>query len=71
MRIISQNGTIDLPYESVGVSINNINETDIIAYPAVEYTGKNGYWILATYSTNEKAKKAVELLRDAYIGSEM
>lgn len=29
MRIISQDGMIDLPYESVGVSINNINETDI------------------------------------------
>lgn len=71
MRIISQDGMTDLPYESVGVSINNLNETDIIAYPVIEDTSKNDYWILATYSTNEKAKEAVELLRDAYIGNEM
>ena len=58
MRIISQDGMIDLPYESVGISINNINETDIIAYPVVGHTNKSGCWTLATYSTEEKDERS-------------
>lgn len=67
MRIISQNGIIDLPYENIGISINCCNKKDIVAYPAVYYGKDNGHWTLAEYSTEEKAKKAMEMLRTAYL----
>lgn len=66
MRIISQDGMADLPYESIGICINYHNKTDIIAYPAGTYSPDDEYWILAHYSTEDKAKKAIEMLRDAY-----
>lgn len=68
MRIISQNGIIDLPYENIGISINCCNKKDIVAYSAVYYGKDNGHWTLAEYSTEEKAKKAMEMLREAYAG---
>lgn len=64
MRIISQNGKIDLPYEQVGVQINNLNKKDIIAYP-IHVAGES-YWTLAKYSTKENAEKAMEMLRTEY-----
>lgn len=66
MRIISQNGIIDLPYENIGISINCCNKKDIVAYPAVYYGKDNGHWTLAEYSTEEKAKKAMEMLQKEY-----
>lgn len=64
MRIISQDGRIDLPYEQVGVQINNLNKKDIIAYP-IHVAGES-YWALAKYSTEEKAVKAMEMLITEY-----
>ena len=63
MRIIGQKGVsnVDLPYERVGVFVNN---TDIIAF-SLDAADKNS-WILAMYSTEEKADLAMELLTDAY-----
>lgn len=64
MRIISQNGKVDLPYEQVGVQINNLNKKDIIAYP-IHVAGES-HWTLAKYSTEEKAVKAMEMLSTDY-----
>lgn len=64
MRIISQNGKVDLPYEQVGVQINNLNKKDIIAYPM--HVAGESHWTLAKYSTEEKAVKAMEMLRTEY-----
>lgn len=64
MRIISQNGKVDLPYEQVGVQINNLNKKDIIAYPM--HVAGESHWTLAKYSTEEKAVKAMEMLRTGY-----
>lgn len=64
MRIISQNGKVDLPYEQVGVQINNLNKKDIIAYPM--HVAGESHWTLAKYSTEEKAVKAMEMLRTKY-----
>ena len=66
MRVISQDGTIDMPYEMVVVKrFGN----------AVYFLNRNLAGVenqvrdieLAKYSTEEKAKKAMEELRYAYI----
>lgn len=65
MRIISQDSRVDLLYEQVGVQINNLNKKDIIAYP-IHVAGES-HWTLAKYSTEEKAVKAMEMLRETWI----
>ena len=62
MRVISQNGMIDLPYENIGISINHHSTTDIIAYPICDHGSDSEFWIMALYSTEAKAKKAMEML---------
>ena len=66
MRVISQDGTIDMPYEMVvvkrfGKAVYFLNRN---------LTGAEN-WVrdieLAKYSTEEKANKAMEELRYAYI----
>jgi hypothetical protein len=61
MRIISQDGRFDLPYELVVVSIDTVDKMTIIAY-AVN-SDDSEIWELAEYSTKEKAVKAMEMLR--------
>ena len=68
MRVISQDGTIDIPYDSViiqrfGREIYFLNKNLIGVEQLVSDMD------IATYSTEEKAKKAMEMLRKAYIGS--
>ena len=68
MRVISQDGTIDIPYESViiqrfGREIYFLNKNLIGVEQLVSDMD------IATYSTEEKAKKAMEMLRKAYVGS--
>ena len=64
MRIISQDGRVDLPYEQVGVAINATNETEILAFEAS--VADDTYFNLAEYSKKEKAVKAMEMLRTEY-----
>lgn len=64
MRIISQNGSVDLAYEHVGIAISATDGTTIIALP-VSITDDT-YWELAKYSTKEKAKEVMEMLRTEY-----
>lgn len=64
MRIISQNGRIDLPYEQVAVAIDTTDTAMIIAYAASSDDGT--IWNLAEYSTKEKAVKAMEMLITEY-----
>ena len=66
MRVISQDGTIDIPYESViiqrfnsGIYFLNKNLTGVEPL--------NDDMKIAEYSTEEKAKKAMEELRYAYM----
>lgn len=67
MRILSQDGigTIDLPYEQIGIGINTHNNKEIIAYPLISLH-EDDYWTMARYSTESKAKRAMEILRKAY-----
>lgn len=67
MRVISQDGTIDMPYEEVIIQrfksriyFLNKNLTGVESL--------NDDMQIAEYSTEEKAKKAMEMLRDTYIG---
>lgn len=64
MRIVSQDGRFDLPYELVVVSIDTVDKMTIIAY-AVN-SDDSEIWKLAEYSTKEKAAKAMEMLRTEY-----
>ena len=59
MRIISQGGRSDLPYEEIAVCMAC---EDIIA----RHNDKE--YLMARYSTMEKAEKAMEMLRTAYAG---
>ena len=65
MRVISQDGTIDIPYESV--IIQRFKST-------IYFLNKNLTGVeqlvsdmdIATYSTEEKAQKAMEMLHNDY-----
>ena len=68
MRVISQDGTIDMPYESViiqrfGSKIYFLNKNLTGVEPF------NDDMQIAEYSTEEKARKAMEMLRKAYVGN--
>ena len=67
MRLISQNGEIDIPYEQC--VIQRFKES-------IYFLNKNLTGVeqlvsdmeIATYSTEEKAEKAMDMLRTAYTG---
>jgi hypothetical protein len=66
MRVISQDGTIDMPYEQVVIQkfqrdIYFLNKNLV----GVEQLVSD--MVVATYSTEEKAKKAMEELRYSYM----
>ena len=60
MRIISQNGAIDVPYEMSAIR----NDDKLIILCMDGETGKGS--VIATYSTSEKAEKAMEMLHKEY-----
>lgn len=66
MRVISQGGEIDVPYDIFvfGITIDN-RVTAIRDSVARPYECTNGF--MAKYSTKEKAIKAMEMLREAWI----
>lgn len=64
MRVISQNGKVDLPYEQIAISIDCDDEMTIIAY-AVN-SEDDTIWNLAEYSTKEKAEEVMKMLREGY-----
>ena len=64
MRVISQDGRIDLPYEQIAVAMDTVDKIMIIAYTVNSYD--DTVWKLAEYSTKEKAVKAMEMLRIEY-----
>ena len=68
MRVVSQDGLIDVPYEISAFSFGhkaNISEFNI--YIRSKFLDEKPC-IIATYSTQEKAMKAMEMLRSAYSG---
>lgn len=69
MRVISQNGTMDFPYDN---SLVFLHESCIKGNTCVEIQlcGDTEIDIVAEYSTEEKAVKAMEMLREAYNNNE-
>lgn len=70
MRIISQDGTIDVPYEISSLSMavgkyENVEHAAIFCHNSSTAMGTK----MAGYRSKEKAKKAMEMLRIAYTGS--
>ena len=66
MRIISQDGTIDVPYELTSIQL--VSKTTIVAQGS--YFGSStddNFVTVAEYSTEEKAQKAMEMLRNNYL----
>lgn len=65
MRVISQDGTLDFPYENSVVFIDTRGGRGT-AFVRMQAIGDNEASIMAQYSTEEKAKKAMEMLREEY-----
>lgn len=67
MRVISQDGTMDFPYDNTWVSVyaGCINGR---IYVRMQLCGYDDSVDVADYSTKEKAIKAMEMLREAYVG---
>lgn len=62
MRVISQDGTMDFPYEISTIFSYPRTENAIAIQPA----GDSEISIIGRYSNKEKAVKAMEMLRKAY-----
>ena len=70
MRVISQDGTIDVPYDYFSLSVASGKYEDVeVAYIYCHNLSSPNGTKLAEYSTKEKAIKAMEMLREAYIGT--
>ena len=60
MRLVSQDGTCDIPYNLCSVYM-------LKAYDCYKVLASNtDIYTLATYSTEQKALKAMEMLREEY-----
>lgn len=57
MRVVSQNGNVDLPYERIDVC--HAMENVVALHNEKQY-------VLGSYSSQEKAYKAMEMLRERY-----
>lgn len=67
MRVISQDGTIDVPYDYFSLSVASGKYEDVeVAYIYCHNLSSQNGTKLAEYSTKEKAIKAMEMLREAY-----
>ena len=62
MRLISQSGEFDVPYEIAALS-----RTENIIRIYIPISGEKGT-VMARYSTNEKAQKAMKALQKVYAG---
>ena len=60
MRIISQNGKLDFPYENIVV--------EIMDSVIVAYTPMTNPLRMAQYKSQDKAEKAMQMLHEAYTG---
>lgn len=72
MRIISQNGLLDAPYELLAISPYSKNMATIVGtFPGNDLGKGDRVYVLANYSTEEKAIKAMEMCREKYAQSEL
>ena len=76
MRVISQNGRIDIPYDYFfffmslsRITSGKVEDRNVFSIVCHNLSSPNGTK-LAEYSTEEKAKKAMEMLRIVYENNE-
>ena len=71
MRVISQDGTIDVPYEigSLTIAVGKYENVEHVVIFCYNYSTSMGTK-MAEYGSKEKAKKAMEMLRIAYENNE-
>lgn len=68
MRVISQNGTIDVPYDYFSLSMSSGKYKDVeVAYIYCYNLSSPNGTKLAEYSTEANAIKAMEMLRETYL----
>lgn len=65
MRIISQDKKFDLPYGET--TLQALGDGRVIAFPLSDLSS-DAFMIMAKYSTEEKAMKAMEMCREKYQG---
>lgn len=63
MRLVSQNGEFDVPYETASLS-----RTGNVIRAYIPMVGEKGV-VMAQYSTEEKAEKAMKMLHNTYTGT--
>lgn len=67
MRVISQDGTIDVPYDYFSLSMSSGKCKDVeVAYIYCHNLSSPNGTKLAEYSAKAKAIKAIEMLREVY-----
>ena len=66
MRIISQNGITDIPYENFVFGVTKYNSIVVIRDTVARPT-EIAHGVVAQYSTEAKAKKAMEMLHNEYM----
>lgn len=70
MRILSQDGFYDVPYEAIAIRFSEDDGTVIIGVPlslvAEDLVSDIPVITLGIYSTEAKARKAMEMLQKAY-----
>ena len=69
MRVISQNGMIDVPYERFIISVNMQEQSEIIAWTG-NHISDDECIVMASYSSEEKAEKAMDMLKEKYENNE-
>ena len=71
MRIISQSGLLDVPYELIAISPYSGNMATIVGtFPGNDLGKGDRVYILGEYSTEEKAIKAMKMCREEYLNFE-
>ena len=71
MRVVSQDGLYDLPYEALAIRFHENDGTIILGVPlsvvSMDLVSDVPLITLGIYSTEAKAKKAMEMLRNEYM----
>ena len=68
MRIISQSGLLDAPYELLAISTYSKNMATIVGtFPGNDLGKGDRVYILGEYSSEEKAIKAMKMCREKYL----
>lgn len=66
MRVVSQDGMIDVPYERYCFGLDYRNTCDVIAWDML--SSSEDIVVIGNYISEEKAMKAMEMLRSVYTG---